>query len=83
MSDAKNASWKIAQRGLIAEKLQMAFEPTTEGSAAGQGWACAANLVQFWLANPDKVPQPPAPPLRGLVFIEDDGTVRLPTARDA
>lgn len=72
----------IAQKVLIARALELAYLPPPEGSAADQGWGCVARLVMYWLANPDSVPKPSPEPLRGLVFIEDDGTIRRATTRD-
>jgi hypothetical protein len=73
----------IAQKKRIENFLRSAFEtPHPESGATAQGWPCVAQLVMYWLKHPSEVPQPPENPLRGLVFIEDDGMVRLPTSRD-
>jgi hypothetical protein len=40
----------------ISKQLQRAFEPV-DGSGADAGWGCVANLVRFWLNNPDKAPK--------------------------
>ena len=70
------------QSALIARALERAYSLPPEGSAADHGWGCAARLVMYWLANPDSVPTPQPEPLRGLVFIESDGTIRPATAKD-
>ncbi len=70
------------QKKLIIEALCRAYDPPPSGSDAPQGWSCVAHLVMHWLKHPETVPLPPEPPLRGLVFIEDDGTVRHATYRD-
>ena len=72
----------IAQKKLIIEDLRSAYEPVIGVSDAPQGWECVAHLVMHWLKHPDTVPQPSALPLRGLVFIEDDGTIRAVTRQD-
>ena len=73
---------KMQQQSLVAKHLKLAFDPPPEGSAVDHGWGCVARLVLYWLTYPDSVPQPPAEPLRGLVFIEEDGTVRRATKLD-
>jgi hypothetical protein len=82
MTDAQKIVYEVAQKALIADALRRAFEPPPPESDAPQGWGCAAHLVMFWLKNPQCVPKPPEPPLRGLVFIEEDGTIRPATTRD-
>ncbi len=82
MDWAEKAVRKAAQKALIADALRQAYDPPPPESGADSGWGCAANLVQYWLAHPEKVPQPPEPPLRGLVFIEEDGTIRRATNKD-
>lgn len=73
----------IEQKRLIIEALRSAYEPPPPGSGAtAQGWSAVAHLVMHWLRHPENAPQPPEPPLRGLVFIEHDGTVRRATVRD-
>lgn len=81
-SQADFAGDNRAQKHLIEDALSRAFLPPPDGSGAGQGWGCVAHLVMHWLKHPESVPQPPAPPLRGLVFIEQDGTIRAATSRD-
>jgi hypothetical protein len=72
----------IAQKNLIIDALQRAYSPPVEGSDSPYGWKAVAHLVMYWLKHPDSVPQPPAMPLRGLVFIEEYGTIRPATTRD-
>ena len=75
----RSDEFRIRQKALIADLLRRAYEPLPDGSSSISGWPCAANLVQHWLEHPSDHPVPDLrikPTLRGLVFIDEDGTIR-------
>ena len=44
----------------LVKDLMAAYEIPAEGSGAGYGWTCVANLVMYWINNPDKAPRLPS-----------------------